>query len=68
MHETVELSDVQRAVLSKMEPGAWYSAAKLKASLASLRAMERVRLVKSRERDKYWAIAQPRFYIEWAKV
>ena len=66
MIDTSELSDVQKSILGKMEKGKWYSAYDLKASLASLRAMERTRLVKSKE--GLGSVAFPRVCIAWQKV
>lgn len=61
-----ELSEVQRDVLGKMDKGHWYSAHDLSASLASLRALERSKKVKSK--SMAGAIAFPRVGILWART
>ena len=60
------LSGVQKSVLQKMKKGQAHTANDLHASLATMRALERERLVKPYEPDG--AEAAPRFMIKWQKV
>lgn len=65
--DVIELSAVQKSILSRMRRGHKYTAFQLSASLATLRVLERAKLIKSNE-EGVGADVAPRTGTTWERV